>query len=605
MLNRDNPKAKEDGSSSVGGEEMAMVTFSGKFGDDEEEGMQPLKLHFPSSLYQKSLKLLGKCYIDTALRNIQTILKKKEVDWFIEHPQFQHFFHIKNQKHMWIGMWLLVLRSACIAKKYELWFIVNCVLAMKSKPHQDRLKMAVLYFLASILAGGRKSGEEVSPVDSFFLTVVNDLDACLKLPWGRYAFEHNFKDVSSFLEKCDGVVLTSWIFTSFHVSLEAIPSLRNHFQETVNDARSGCSRMCKMQYKCKGGSKSYNLNAMNMKLGETKEKLRYYLAHDIKSVLVVIADEKGLLKSIGMDKESCWVDDLDDAAVDRWTKIIHKGKKQIFFEEQFSIDVTSRTAPVEGPTILAIGGPSNNAESGQAHAYWVEAPRVEALKELEGWLMNAIRDVLKEVNQKFNSLGNRLTPLEKEVKYLRKSSEQDGGDTPLEQDGGDTPLDKDKDGGFMDVSVFDIAKQMQSEHSKGNDDMAETAEMCAAAEKLESQMSENDVAKIDETRKESGDVQTEMKKKNREIKGDGKEVRPSKKANGCDNRNLIWTRRQKKKKEATEKRTEGAQKKSGKKKQKEKAAEKEEASEKRTVGAQKKGGEKKQKKNKKGGKKKV
>ncbi|RID58612.1 LOW QUALITY PROTEIN: hypothetical protein BRARA_F01902 [Brassica rapa] len=95
--------------------------------DDEEEGMQPLKLHFPSSQYQKYLKLSRKCYIDTVIRNIQTILTKEEVEWFIEHPQFQHFFHIKNRKQKWMGMWLLVLRSACVAKKYELWFIVNGV----------------------------------------------------------------------------------------------------------------------------------------------------------------------------------------------------------------------------------------------------------------------------------------------------------------------------------------------------------------------------------------------------------------------------------------------------------------------------------------------
>ena len=96
------------------------------------------------------------------------------------------------------------------------------MLAMKSKPSQDRLKMAALYFLASILVGGRKSGEGASPADSFFQTVVDD--ACIKFPWGRYAFEHNLKDVSSFLEKCDGVVPTSWVFTSFPISLEVFLS---------------------------------------------------------------------------------------------------------------------------------------------------------------------------------------------------------------------------------------------------------------------------------------------------------------------------------------------------------------------------------------------
>ncbi|KAF8118651.1 hypothetical protein N665_0003s0026 [Sinapis alba] len=527
--------------------------------------MQPLKLHFPSIQHQKFLKLSGKCYIDTALRNIQTILKEKEVEWFIEHPQFQHFFHIKNRKQK---RFRLIYGLCCHeyppnherlgGKRVTYADLEKQMLAMKLKPHHDRLKMVVLYFLANILVGSRKSGEGASPVDSFFMTVIDDLDG------GGYAFEHNLKDVSSFLEKCDGLCRRLLAF-------EAIPSLRNHFRETVNGARPGCPRMCKMQYKRKGETKSYSLNAMNGKLGETKEKLRYYLAHDIHSVLVATTAEKGILKCIGMGKESCWADDLNDAAIDRWTKIIQKGKKQIFFEEQFFINVTTRTSPVEGPTIAAIKGPSNNAKSGQTHADSVEASGVEALKALEDRLMNAIRDVLKEVNQKFNLLGNQLTPLEKE---------QNGGDTPSEQDGGDTPLEKVKDGGSKDVSVVDIAKKMQSEHGKGNDDMDETAKRCAATEKLESQMSENDVAKVGETGKEIGDVQTETKKKKRERKGDGKE---------------------KKKEESSEKRTKGAKKKSGEKKQKDKAAEKEEPAEKRTACVQKKEGGKKQKKTKKGG----
>ena len=56
-----------------------------------------------------------------------------------------------------------------------------------------------------------------------------------------------------------------------------------------------------------------------------------FLPQDIESILVATAAEKELLETIGMDKESCWADDTDDAAVDRWTKIIRKGKKQVFF----------------------------------------------------------------------------------------------------------------------------------------------------------------------------------------------------------------------------------------------------------------------------------
>ncbi|XP_013739273.2 uncharacterized protein At3g43530-like [Brassica napus] len=544
--------------------------------DDEEEGMQPLKMHFPSSQYQKSLKLSGKCYINTPIRNIQTILKKNEVEWFVEHPQFQHFFHIKNRKQKWMGMWLLVLRSASVAKKYELWFIVNDVpiryslrefrlisglycheyppnherlggttfmnkyfggkrvtyadlekqmLAMKSKPSQDRLKMAALYFLATILVGGRKSGEGASP-----------------FPWGRYAFEHNLKDVSSFLEKCNGVVPTSWVFTSFPIPLEllafeAIPSLRNHFRESVNGARP----------------------------------------------------------------------------VDRWTKIIQKGKKQVFFEEQFGIDFAARTAQVEGPTIPAIGGGSNNAESGQTDAYSVEAPRVEALKAMEGRLMNAISDGMKEVNKKVKSLSNRLTLVENEVKSLRVSvprmselmsegetdnssdqdgsdnpSEEDGDDTPSEEDGGDTSSEEDKDGGSKNDSVLAIANQVQSEHGNGDDDMDDTAEMSAAAEKLEIEILEK--------------TNTEKKKKKRVRKDDGKELLSSKKPKVCNNaRSPIWTRGQKME-DAAQK--EAAQNEAGQKEVAQKKDAKQKADEKKQTkkAAQKKAG-RKNKKPKKGGKK--
>lgn len=81
----------------------------------------------PPSEYQKGLKLFEKCYIEMALSIKQAMLRPKEVDWFVEHPQFQHFFHLKNPKHKWMGLWIIVVRLACAAKKYELWFIVNGV----------------------------------------------------------------------------------------------------------------------------------------------------------------------------------------------------------------------------------------------------------------------------------------------------------------------------------------------------------------------------------------------------------------------------------------------------------------------------------------------
>ena len=94
-----------------------------------------------------------------------------------------------------------------------------------------------------------------------------------------------------------------------------------------------------------------------------------------------------------------------------------KRQETIFFQEQFTIDVAARTAPVEGPPIPAIGDAAR-AESAEAHAHLVEAPGGEALEEPEGRLMNAIRDVLKEVD----SLGNMLTPLERSEMSKDESS---------------------------------------------------------------------------------------------------------------------------------------------------------------------------------------
>ncbi|CAN6804994.1 unnamed protein product [Brassica oleracea] len=154
-------------------------------------------------------------------------------------------------------------------------------------------------------------------------------------------------------------------------------------------------------------------------------------------------EKKELLETIGMDKESCWADDADDAAVD------HNMEREetSFFEDQFGIDIEARTAKIEGPT-NAIGGPSNNAESGQAHADSVEATGAKALKTMEGRLLNAVRDAvrdaMKEVNEKVTSLSNQLNLVEEEVKRLRLS----GSDNPSDQDdGSDKKESEEEDGG--------------------------------------------------------------------------------------------------------------------------------------------------------------
>ncbi|KAH0922490.1 hypothetical protein HID58_022508 [Brassica napus] len=138
----------------------------------------------------------------------------------------------------------------------------------------------------------------------------------------------------------------------------------------------------------------------------------------------------------------------DEEAEERTTQSVREHETESHAEE-VSIQIReheTESTQVEGPTIPAIGRGSNNAESGHAHADSVEAPGVEALKAMEGRLMNAISDGMKEVNKKVNSLSNQLTFLENKMKNLRVSvprmselPSEGESDNPSDQDGSDHP----------------------------------------------------------------------------------------------------------------------------------------------------------------------
>ncbi|XP_048634973.1 uncharacterized protein At3g43530-like [Brassica napus] len=132
------------------------------------------------------------------------------MDWFYNHPQLKHIFHLKNPKHKWTGIWMLVLHTTKTKNDKELWFIVNGVpiryslremtlisglhcyaypnnydrmggssfiekhfeswkkikyetvekklKAMKGRFSGERLKKDVLYFLCTVILGPKKTG---------------------------------------------------------------------------------------------------------------------------------------------------------------------------------------------------------------------------------------------------------------------------------------------------------------------------------------------------------------------------------------------------------------------------------------------------------------
>ncbi|KAG7533167.1 hypothetical protein ISN45_Aa08g008000 [Arabidopsis thaliana x Arabidopsis arenosa] len=221
-------------------------------------------MYFSPSEYTKPFKISAKCYIHKVVGLLETHLRGKELRWFKEHPQFRHFFHMhRDANHKLMGMWLLFLRTACLEKKREVWFIVNGVpiryslkefalmsglychqfpksyetkgsmefvgrifgvgatikyqdveekfLSMK-RSSNDRLRVAVLYFLSSIIVGKTKTGEKAPTVEKFFQRAVADLDLCETFPWGRYAFDENLKDIFYILEKCERVVGPQKVF---------------------------------------------------------------------------------------------------------------------------------------------------------------------------------------------------------------------------------------------------------------------------------------------------------------------------------------------------------------------------------------------------------
>ena len=78
--------------------------------------------------------------VNETFKTLKAEPSNAEKRWFEEHPQFRHLFHMKldentNAKrkasnHKVKGMWMLFLRTTDVAKRREVWFIVNGVLIL-------------------------------------------------------------------------------------------------------------------------------------------------------------------------------------------------------------------------------------------------------------------------------------------------------------------------------------------------------------------------------------------------------------------------------------------------------------------------------------------
>ncbi|KAL0723787.1 hypothetical protein Bca4012_038386 [Brassica carinata] len=225
--------------------------------------------------------------------------------------------------------------------------VLEKLLKMKADSSNERLKMAVLYLLTRVIKGRSRNGYFIEP---FILQAVDDLDFCIKFPWGRYTFDDCMKEIfhmrDHFATKGFEENL-QWTFPGFIILLEilafeCIPVLRERFRDPVPNCLADCPRMCKLKFK-RTGTRGFPLEDIYQALGNTKV---------ISSVLEPQGGELDLLYEI-MDEgtvedvELIHDSDKPDIAVDGWNRILVEPEGKIFWEDLFEMDVRTRSTTQE------------------------------------------------------------------------------------------------------------------------------------------------------------------------------------------------------------------------------------------------------------------
>ncbi|XP_002862745.2 uncharacterized protein At3g43530, partial [Arabidopsis lyrata subsp. lyrata] len=353
--------------------------------DMEEDSvpLQPERFFFSPDKYVKNCKISTRCSIVKTLAALEK-LSETEKQWFRDHKQFKHIWHlIRQDKNKVQGMWLLLLRNTSIEKKKVCWFVVNGVpIRYSMREHAlitgfdcheyaadfnaesfgswefvervfgtrkvqvndvenmlqsmdgvcggDRLQVAVQLFLSKVIRGRRK----FNTIHPFILKIVNNLRDVETFPWGRNTFEDNLDTIEHMMNHLDGEVHDDYLFPGFIISLEVlafecIPELSKRFQIAVRGAKDQCPLMCKRKFK-ETGMSGFPLEELNNALGTTK---------DIISILKPSAGEEAFLLSI---MERAEVEDSIDPIADAWNNRLDVEQKSIWWENLYKLDVAAR-----------------------------------------------------------------------------------------------------------------------------------------------------------------------------------------------------------------------------------------------------------------------
>ncbi|XP_019084394.1 PREDICTED: uncharacterized protein At3g43530-like [Camelina sativa] len=366
--------------------------------DDEDQPLQPEDMFFYPPEYTKSFKLGTRCSVTQTVNYINQF--EPERKWFREHSQFKHIFHMTQEpNHMIQGMWIFFLRTACTEMQRECWFVVNgvpvryslrehalltgldchdypnfyykekklwsykCVqrvfgrndkikisdveakLEEMQNNSTDRRKLTILYFLSKMVVAKSKADGNIDP---FILSVIDDLDACEKFPWG-HSFNKCMNGVRSAMTNLKGSVKGSVkpnaqiTFSGFIIPLEilafeCIPHLQCKFRVVV-PAEKDCPRMCKYKFS-ESLMRGFSLDEINAALGSIKVRVWYLgTSINITSILKPDEEEKTLLRRIIDDNYADEGIGFIDPIVDSWREHLIVKKKKILWKGVYQTDL--------------------------------------------------------------------------------------------------------------------------------------------------------------------------------------------------------------------------------------------------------------------------
>ncbi|KAG7578994.1 hypothetical protein ISN45_Aa03g031640 [Arabidopsis thaliana x Arabidopsis arenosa] len=164
--------------------------------------------------------------------------------------------------------------------------------SMEDACGRDRLQVAVLLFLCTIVKGGRR----FNSIQPIVLKIVNDLEEVKKFPWGRITFEDIMNQIDHLMKKrLNCKVKVDHLFGGFIVPLAV-----------------------------------FHLKKSTKRLGTTK---------DIISIMQPLAAEEALMQDIMERGEA---EDSLDPIADAWTERLDVQHKKICWEDLHKMDVDDR-----------------------------------------------------------------------------------------------------------------------------------------------------------------------------------------------------------------------------------------------------------------------